>query len=98
VERGFLRIKREFGIIRPKTIVYTNIINFSLSSQSNLSFQISPCEIVIRDFGKGFHPEHVRPGHGLGNMHDTAREMGADFRLDSSPGEGTTISLLVPIT
>ncbi len=55
-------------------------------------------EVVIRDFGKGFHPGQVRPGHGIGNMQGRAEAMGADFRLDSNPGEGTTISLLLPIT
>ncbi len=77
-----------------------NAVKYSETERMHfiLGLKGSRLEVVIRDFGKGFHPEQVRPDHGIGNMHSRAQTIGADFRLDSNPGEGTTISLLLPIT
>lgn len=54
--------------------------------------------LQIIDNGKGFDPESTtrRIGHGLSNMEERARQIGGGFELDSSPGEGTTITIRLP--
>jgi nitrate/nitrite-specific signal transduction histidine kinase len=56
--------------------------------------------VWIRDNGVGMRPEVAaegRLGHfGLRGMHERASRMGAKLRLASTPGEGTTVELLVP--
>ena len=49
--------------------------------------------MMIKDDGKGFDSSKETQGNGLKNMRKRAGEMGADLRIDSMPGSGTTIKL-----
>lgn len=57
----------------------------------------------VRDRGKGFNVAAVEAGYavrgslGLLNMRERARLIGADFRIRSEVGRGTTIELRIPI-
>ncbi len=53
--------------------------------------------IVITDTGAGFDPDDLMPGHGLDNMAERAAILGAQLRLDSALGGGTTVDLRVPL-
>ncbi len=53
--------------------------------------------VVIADGGTGFDPDTMTPGHGLGNMAERAAILGATLRMTSTPGEGTTVDLRVPL-
>lgn len=55
-------------------------------------------EITISDNGKGFDVESVKRGNGLDNMQKRANELGADFSMQSKPGDGCLISIKVKIT
>lgn len=52
----------------------------------------------VIDNGGGFdvQREHAKLGHGLQNMGERARQVGGDFEVASSPGEGTTITVRLP--
>jgi signal transduction histidine kinase len=52
----------------------------------------------VIDNGAGFdlQREHATLGHGLQNMSERARQVGGDFEIASSPGEGTTITVWLP--
>jgi len=54
--------------------------------------------LSIRDDGCGFGPQDVdRIGHfGLLGMRERALRLGAELRVDSQPGRGTTVSVLLP--
>lgn len=54
--------------------------------------------LQIIDNGRGFDANAERPvlGHGLSNMAERARAIGGEFAIDSSPGEGTTVTVRVP--
>ena len=39
----------------------------------------------------------ARTGHGLSNMRTRASELGGDLRVESAPGKGTRILLLLPV-
>jgi signal transduction histidine kinase len=49
----------------------------------------------IRDNGCGFDPLQPYTGRGLKSLQYRAREIQADFRVRSVPGEGTDIELTV---
>jgi signal transduction histidine kinase len=54
--------------------------------------------ILISDNGKGFDITKATVGNGLKNMEQRAFEIGASFRIISSPGNGTTIKIECPVT
>ena len=57
----------------------------------------------VRDNGKGFDVEQVMAkspherGMGLATMDERAHMLGATFKIQSSPGQGTEASLIIPI-
>lgn len=53
--------------------------------------------IRIEDDGVGFDPESPPDGNGLGLMRRRADEIGADLKIDSRSGVGTTVELTVRI-
>ena len=54
--------------------------------------------ITITDNGTGFDTSTTQGGRGLRNMHDRAMRIGIILHIDSKPGQGTTITLKLPIT
>lgn len=50
-------------------------------------------EITISDNGKGFDADAIKRGNGLDNMKKRAQELEADFDIQSTPGNGTKISV-----
>jgi signal transduction histidine kinase len=53
-------------------------------------------EFCVSDNGKGFDPDTVRRGNGLGNMRKRAEEAGATFHIQSALQSGTSVSFQVP--
>ncbi len=49
--------------------------------------------VVVRDDGDGFEEPQSGAGQGLKNMHRRAESIGADFKLSSEPGAGTTLEV-----
>jgi signal transduction histidine kinase len=53
--------------------------------------------IAVIDDGAGFETGSVPPGHlGLAGMRARAERIGGRFRVESRPGQGTTIEVVVP--
>jgi two-component system sensor histidine kinase UhpB len=50
----------------------------------------------VRDDGRGFDPSHQNGGLGLGGMAERARLVGGRLEINSTPGRGTELSLVVP--
>ncbi len=54
--------------------------------------------LKIRDFGSGFAPDEVAQGHfGLQGIKECASSIGASVSIRSQPGEGTEITVDVPL-
>lgn len=52
----------------------------------------------ITDDGRGFDPTRIEPGHfGLAIMRERAERFGGCLRVESAPGEGTTIAVELPL-
>jgi signal transduction histidine kinase len=68
--------------------------------QVDLRYGASTLELVVRDEGDGIPGQVLRagvPGHfGLAGMSERAARMGADLSINSAPGRGTTVRVLVP--
>ena len=59
-------------------------------------------EVELTDDGRGFAADEPDPvghagGHGLRNLRTRAAELGAELHIDSRPGAGTRVSLIVPL-
>jgi signal transduction histidine kinase len=53
--------------------------------------------VTVSDDGAGFDPARVeRHGMGLGLMRERVAELGGTFQVDSTPGEGTSVRILLP--
>jgi two-component system, NarL family, sensor histidine kinase UhpB len=53
--------------------------------------------LQLIDFGKGFDSRVVKKGNGLDNLQNRAKEMGALLSIESSPGKGTSVKLIMPV-
>ena len=52
--------------------------------------------VTVQDDGSGFDPERVR-GLGLLGMEERVRHLGGSFHVDSRPGRGTLLSVVLPL-
>jgi signal transduction histidine kinase len=64
-----------------------------------LSRNGSQVTLTVKDNGRGFDPTHVAAyeGHGLRNMEARTRLLGGQLSVESTPGNGTTVQVSVPI-
>ena len=64
-----------------------------------LDFQENGTRLEVSDDGSGFEPDEANRGGGLGlrGMQERARGIGGTLRVESSPGRGTKVSILVPL-
>jgi signal transduction histidine kinase len=53
--------------------------------------------LLVQDDGRGFDPQRVPAGHGLGNMRARAERIGGSLRIESTPGTGTRLVFTVPV-
>jgi len=79
----------------------SNVRKHAAATQVVMSLSLSDVEghLEIRDNGRGFDPSSEPPqGHyGMRNMSTRAKAVGATLRLDSAPGEGTSLHLEFPV-
>jgi two-component system sensor histidine kinase DegS len=76
----------------------TNIAKHAGARQVRVSvtFTVDGLSMTIADDGKGFDIRNTPVHHyGLINMRERARKVGGDVLIDSEPGEGTTITLVI---
>jgi len=93
IEMTFLRIAQE---------ALMNIAKHAHASQVNLSLREEEATVclTIRDNGMGMESwqQSNRPGsHGLTIMRERAEAFGGTLYVNSAPGEGTTVEVMIPI-
>ena len=54
-------------------------------------------EIRVEDDGAGFDLQNIQHGRGLKSQIKRAQALGGKLRVDSSPGNGTRLSLRLPV-
>jgi PAS domain S-box-containing protein len=80
----------------------TNVVKHAQASAAvvRLSAEDGKLRLSVKDDGVGFDPQAVRAagGHGLHNIAERAKLLGARLAIDSQPRAGTEISLEMPLT
>ncbi|MEW9503103.1 GAF domain-containing sensor histidine kinase [Jeotgalibacillus marinus] len=91
VEETIFRICQE-ALTNCKRHAQTQKVFIYIESYSN------KIDLLIRDFGCGFHAQHIRslPSVGINSMQERATLLGGSFKVDSTPGKGTTIYVTLP--
>ena len=77
-----------------------NSIQYSNAKKGQVSAKMTATDTVIEvsDNGKGFEVDLVRAqGHGLGNMVNRAKKIGARLKVQSQPSKGTSVFIEVPL-
>ena len=97
-----LTLLQEVQIIRIVQEALTNVRKHADAGRVVVSFiaRGTDLEIEVKDDGKGFNPLAIRRGEwphlGLQTMQERAEAIGGGFDIDSAPGRGTLVRVLVP--
>jgi signal transduction histidine kinase len=77
----------------------TNIARHAQANQVRVEIELEAgaLRLTIRDNGSGFDPQAQYDGHGLQSLRQRAEELKAHLEIESAPGHGTIIQVIVPI-
>lgn len=89
-------IRRNIYLLFKEAI--NNAVKYSNASQFDLTIAEGADGITIHfyDNGQGYRTDDIKPGNGLRNMKNRAREINAELEITGSPGNGTTVLLYLP--
>lgn len=95
--------RKNFFLIFKEAV--NNAIKYSGASvvEAEITYKPGMLELTVKDHGVGFSLEkeylnkESLSGNGLKNMYARARDMNANIRIDSAPGKGTLIKLVLPV-
>ena len=78
---------------------FVNIVKHAEASKVSLHFsmQNNQVRVVVADNGKGTSLTKRCGGIGLGNIAGRVAESGGEMRIDTSPGNGFVLEIMVPI-
>ncbi len=77
-----------------------NVVKHSNATLVRVLISVTNDRLIfeIKDNGKGFNKEHIKPKHfGLKNMEKRVKMSGGDFVLNTAPGRGTSIRVSLPL-
>ncbi len=73
------------------SIKYANAKNINI----DIKHKGKKVKIVISDDGKGFDINKISLGNGLSNMKKRIEDIGGTLSIESNPGDGTTVTILI---
>ncbi|AIF48861.1 hypothetical protein HY57_17250 [Dyella japonica A8] len=99
VEQLHLGPARSLDVLRFLQEALTNVLKHSGASKVELVMRRDPVSLraEVRDDGCGFDTAAHAQGMGLASLRARAQRLGAMLELRSAVGEGTTVSLEVPL-
>ncbi len=76
----------------------TNIVKHAEATTVELSLMVDDrgTRLLLRDNGRGFDISQTSTGFGLQGMRERAQAIGGQLTVNSRPGEGCEIRLVVP--
>ncbi len=95
-----LPARLETGLYRIVQEALENILRHSKARNASLELVVTPerVELDISDDGQGFDMDEIPPGHfGLMGLSERVHLLGGSLNLQSSPGSGTWLEILVPL-
>ncbi len=90
----------EYQLLRIAQEAINNVVKHAGARRLEVQLDQTPAQVTmsIGDDGAGFDAECRRFGHfGIVGMLERAREIGANLSIDSKPGQGTALSVVVPL-
>jgi signal transduction histidine kinase/PAS domain-containing protein len=89
----------EENLLRVGQEVLTNVLRHARASKfkAELVFDNGGVGLDLRDNGNGFDPARRHDGFGLQGMRERVEGMGGRLSLESAKGQGTAISIIVPV-
>ena len=77
-----------------------NAVKYSVCTRIEIKLERRRQTLILRvaDNGKGFDQHSVKVGNGLKNMQERANEINASITIQSAPGVGTIVELVIPVT
>jgi len=90
-------LRREIFLVFKESV--NNLVRHSRCEGAEIEFRMVDGSLLLRvsDDGKGFDAGAVSDGHGLASMRERARSVSGRLELVSRAGEGTTITLHIPL-
>lgn len=88
--------RKDFYLIFKEAINNTAKYSKATICRIHLSKEHGKMLMTIQDNGQGFVTEKLRSGIGLVNMEIRAKAIGGTLKINSAPGEGTTVQLALP--
>jgi signal transduction histidine kinase len=91
------------AVLRTARGALANVIEHAAASRAAVSLTFQPDAVIldVRDDGRGFDPTRVRAngdrGRGLAGLADRARAHGGTLAVESAPGAGTAVAVLLPL-
>lgn len=76
-----------------------NLVKYSCANEAFISINASSHQVKmeIRDNGKGFDDKLIKQGNGLHNMKQRAAVSGGTVTINSAPGKGTAVTMLLVV-
>jgi signal transduction histidine kinase len=92
-----LEDRRNFYLIFKEAV--NNLVKYANATHAaiTMTYESKQIKLLIKDNGIGFDMSQETSGNGLKNMKRRAEEMKAEFHLESKPGEGTKIELIMKV-
>jgi len=102
VEDGFsvgLRTKASIELLRILQEALANVRRHSAATIVEVGLRTDDQAILLEvsDDGRGFDPGSARAGIGLSAMRERVEELGGEIEISSRPGEGTEVTVRVPL-
>lgn len=92
----------EHALYRTTQEVINNVVKHSECSELNIQVLQDNDELIvmIEDNGKGFDPENLNDNRGMGLKNSRLRieSLRGRFLIDSTPGRGTIVTLILPVS
>jgi len=95
-----LRLKLDYSrnLIMAFKEIYNNILKHSGANKVEVSVHLTnerELKIEVADNGKGFNMDEVQRGNGLKNIRNRVSRMNSEVQIDSKPGQGTQIKMIL---
>ena len=90
----------EVALYRAAEEALANALRHASAESVTLRLLVEPraATLVVTDDGRGFDPAAVPPGRlGLVGMRERARLVGGEMRVESAPGRGTRVEVVLPL-